>query len=423
MSPAKTSPDGDLAPGPARVGETGKAGPRRVLVLTPWFPNRPGDRQGAFIHDSAAALAAQGLETSVLVTRAWAPGPLQRLRPAWSNDAFEPQAFAGFHRLELVRHLSIPRGLAWRTSEALHNRAVGSRLAKLAQAVGAELIHAHTEGEAAVAVRVGRDLGLPVVVTLHGLNLGPRHLGDPARLRRFGAALAAADRVVLVGEPLRPMFREAAHGDGNFRVVFNGAAMPHPAPGPRAFATGEPIRFIAVANLNEGKGHDVALRALAAVQAAGGREWSFTIAGDGPERAALERLSAQLGLARKVRFLGVVPHDRIFEVLREADVFLLPSYREAFGVAYVEAMASGLLAIGVRGEGPEAFVRHGDTGLLAAPRDAGDLGRLILQLAADRPWAAAMAAAGQADVRAQFTWAAHARALRAVYAEAAEMRR
>jgi glycosyltransferase involved in cell wall biosynthesis len=419
VSPAKTSPDG----GVAQAAERGQGAPRRVLILTPWFPNRPGDRQGNFIHDSAAALAAQGLEISVLVTRPWAPGPLQRLRPAWSRDAFEPQAFEGFRRLDLVRHLSLPRGLAWRTSEALHDRAVANHLASLAEAVGAELIHAHTEGEAAVAVRVGRDLGLPVVVTLHGLNLGPRHLGSRARRRRFGAAIAAADRVILVGEPLRPVFCEAADGDGNFRVVFNGAAMPHPAPAPRAFEAGDPIRFVAVANLNEGKGHDVALRALANAEAAGAAEWTFTIAGDGPERSMLERLSAELGLAHKVRFLGVVPHDRVFEVLRQADVFLLPSYREAFGVAYVEAMTSGLLAIGVRGEGPEAFVRHGETGLLAARRDADDLGRLILRMAADRPGAAAMAAAGQAEVRARFTWAAHARALRAIYAEAAEMHR
>lgn len=400
-----------------------KGGPRRVLVLTPWFPNRPGDRQGAFIHDSAAALAAQGVETSVLVTRPWAPGPLQRLRPAWTRDAFEPQTFEGFHRLDLVRHLSIPRGLAWRTSEALHDKAVANRLAGLAQAVAAELIHAHTEGEAAVAVRIGSDLGLPVVVTLHGLNLGPRHLGSAARRRRFGAALAAADRVILVGEPLRPMFREAAHGDGNFRVVFNGASMPQPAPAPRTFEAGEPIRFVAVGNLHEGKGHAVALRALAQARAAGLGGWTFTIAGDGRERAALERLSADLGLARQVRFLGIVPHDRVFEVLRQADVFLLPSWREAFGVAYLEAMASGLLAVGVRGEGPEAFVRHGETGLLAAPRDADDLCRLILWLATERPWAAAMAASGQAEVRARFTWDAHARALRAIYAEAAESRR
>lgn len=394
------------------------AGPRRVLVLTPWFPNRPGDRQGNFIHDSAAALAAQGVETSVLVTRPWAPGPLQRLRPAWTRDAFEPQTFEGFHRLARVRHLSVPRGLAWRTSEALHDHAVANRLATLVQAVGAELIHAHTEGEAAVAVRIGRELGLPVVVTLHGLNLGRRHLGNPARRSRFGAALAAADRVILVGEPLRPMFRETAQGDGNFRVVFNGAAMPHPAPAPRAFQAGEPIRFVAVANLNEGKGHEVALRALGQAEAAGFGAWTFTIAGDGPERAALERLSVDLGLASKVRFLGPVPHDRVFEVLDQSDVFLLPSWREAFGVAYLEAMASGLLAVGVRGEGPEAFVRHGETGLLAAPRDAADLGRLLLRLATERPWGAVMAAKGQAEVRARFTWDAHARALRAVYAEA-----
>lgn len=389
-----------------------------ILVLTPWFPNWPGDRQGNFIFDSAQAMAAAGAAVSVLVTRPWIPAPLKRLRPAWSEDDFKPAAFEGFDRLGIVRHLSIPRGIAWPVSEALHDTAVAPRLLAMARQTRARLIHAHTEGEAAVAVKIGRELGVPVVVTLHGLNLGRRHLFDPRRLARFGRALAAADRVVLVGEPLREVFRRAAGSDGNFRVVFNGAAMPEAEPPARTFAAGRPIRFVSVANLNEGKGHDVALRALASARGAGFEAWTFTIAGDGPERPALESLVSALGLTGKVSFLGVTPHDQVFPLLEQGDVFLLPSYREAFGVAYLEAMSCGLLAIGVRGEGPEAFVTHGKSGLLAAPRDAEDLAQLILGIDADRAGAARMAVAGMQAVRKKFTWKAHAAALAEVYAEA-----
>jgi glycosyltransferase involved in cell wall biosynthesis len=195
--------------------------------------------------------------------------------------------------------------------------------------------------------------------------------------------------------------------------------MPKAEPPARTFAAGRPIRFVAVANLNEGKGHEVALRALAAARDAGFDAWTFTIAGDGPQRPALEALVAALGLTGKVSFLGVTPHDQVFPLLEQGDVFLLPSYREAFGVAYLEAMSCGQLAVGVRGEGPEAFVTHGESGLLAAPRDANDLTQLILRIDADRPGAARMAAAGMHAVRKRFTWQAHAAALAEVYAEAA----
>jgi glycosyltransferase involved in cell wall biosynthesis len=69
-------------------------------------------------------------------------------------------------------------------------------------------------------------------------------------------------------------------------------------------------------------------------------------------------------LDSKVELAGARPHEEIPQYLAAADVFILPSYREAFGIAYLEAMAAGLLVVGVRDQGPSAFIEHGISGLL-----------------------------------------------------------
>src|SRR5262249_40404238 len=104
-----------------------------VLLLTPWFPNRPDERQGQFIYASAAALARRGLSVAVLVARAWRPRPLQRIGPEWLRDAFEPRSFAAFREARLVRHLSIPRNHLRAFSNWAHDRSIGPVLEAMAR--------------------------------------------------------------------------------------------------------------------------------------------------------------------------------------------------------------------------------------------------------------------------------------------------
>ena len=144
-----------------------------VLVLTPWFPDRPGDRQGNFVYGSVAALVRQEVAVSVLVTRPWVPGFMDRLRPAGARGRLEPAAFGDMPIVELVRFPSIPRNHLRPLSNWLYARRVGPALENLARRSRVDLIHAHTEGAAAIAVRIARKLDIPAVVTIHGINTAP----------------------------------------------------------------------------------------------------------------------------------------------------------------------------------------------------------------------------------------------------------
>src|SRR4029077_8658149 len=94
------------------------------------------------------------------------------------------------------------------------------------------------------------------------------------------------------------------------------------------------------------------------------------LAGDGPERPAVEAMAKRMGLASRARFLGAQPREAVFELLRAADAALLTSSWENFPFAVVEAMAVGTPVLGTKVGGVPEIVEEGRNGLLVPPNDA-----------------------------------------------------
>ncbi len=148
---------------------------------------------------------------------------------------------------------------------------------------------------------------------------------------------------------------------------------------------GNEILFLTVAALVPRKGLDVLLRALARLVEEGLAPVLW-ICGSGPARSGLERLSEELGLAKRVRFLG--RREDVPDLLAACDVFALPARREGLGVAALEAMAAGRPVVASRVGGLAEAVVEGGTGLLVPPDDpaalAAALGRLLREPALRR---------------------------------------
>jgi glycosyltransferase involved in cell wall biosynthesis len=389
----------------------------RVLVITPWFPSRPTDQAGNFILHSVEALHDAGMTLSVIVAKPWTPRAFARMRPEWDRPPLQREMFDPALNIDVAHFPSVP-GSYWNELAGPLFR-VGTRgsIVRAITKTTPDLIHAHTEVAGYAVLPIARKFDIPVVATLHGINTEKRLLDTPWKRRRMRDALVAMRRVVIVGEPLRAYFGAIAGRDDHFRVVPNGFVIPERVT-VRPAVPGPTLRWISVSNLHEGKGVDLTLQALARIRQGGTADWSYDIVGDGAERPSLEALTDALGLRDRVTFHGRMPHDEAMRVLSQADAFVLPSYREAFGIAYLEAMALGLLTIGVGGQGPAAFIAHGSTGLLLRPNDVDSLVQTMQFVLENRAEARRIAAAGQRLVRGEFTWAAHAHKLIAVYREA-----
>jgi teichuronic acid biosynthesis glycosyltransferase TuaC len=177
---------------------------------------------------------------------------------------------------------------------------------------------------------------VPLVVSVHGGDvLGP-HAGAPT----VAAALAHARLVLANSAGTARRCHDC--GARRIEVVHLGTDPPPIASPPPRQPT-----LVTVANLIERKRVADVLQALALLRARH-TQLRYVVVGDGPERAALVALAASLGVADRVTFTGRLRPAAAVESARSATLFVLPSVDEAFGVAYVEAMAAGVVTIGCR---------------------------------------------------------------------------
>jgi teichuronic acid biosynthesis glycosyltransferase TuaC len=131
----------------------------------------------------------------------------------------------------------------------------------------------------------------------------------------------------------------------------------------------------------------------------------------------LKDLSGRLDLMERVEFRGKIVHGEVIDLMKEADLFVLPSLREAFGVVYIEAMACGKPVIACRGEGIEDVIEDGVNGILVEPNDVDDLVKKIELLLSDRKRAEQIGQAGRKLVLEKYTWAENAGKTIALYKE------
>jgi glycosyltransferase involved in cell wall biosynthesis len=386
----------------------------RVAVVAEYYPRAADPVLGIWAHRQALAARDAGAELRVLVLH----------RPVPSRAALaarDPAALAAPFRQPLrterdglrvdhVPFLAPPRPRSYGTWGAWAAPSLALALRALRRSFPFDLVHAHYAAPAGDAVRRARP-GVPVVVSVHGGDLLAVAARSASGARAVQGGLRAA-RLVLANSAAMAA-RAQALGAGEVRVVHLGTDLPPDSPAAR-----DDGPLVTVGHLVARKRHADVLRALWLLRDEHpGLRWE--VVGDGPERSALEQLAGELGLAARVRFHGQLPPPEALAVARRGSLFVLPSVDEAFGVAYVEAMAGAVPAIGSRGEpGPEEIAAAGGGLLLVPPADPPALAAEIGALAAAPQRRRELGAAARATVAAGFTWKRCGRETVRAYADA-----
>jgi glycosyltransferase involved in cell wall biosynthesis len=213
------------------------------------------------------------------------------------------------------------------------------------------------------------------------------------------AAYACAHRIVANCRAAADRLRAERVPSKRIRVIHNGVERQAPPPAARPARL---RRVVVVANLRPEKGHDVLLRAAAAVVELF-PDAHFDIVGDGPELPALRTSADSLRISHAVTFSG--HREDVAARLDAADIFVLPSRSEAFPNALLEAMAAGLPVVASGVGGVLEVVDHERNGLLVPPDDHLALASVLGRLMSAPNTAGRLGAAACASIAARYSFA------------------
>lgn len=287
-----------------------------------------------------------------------------------------------------------------------------------------DLLHAHNGRTQLMSAIIGRSTGIPIFATQHFLSpmsttyRGPKrvlanaaHQWVNRQVRRFAAVSEAARTAMLERERLPP---------DQIVTVPNGIEPLAPPPADRleriraglGVSVGAPL-VVTVARLVLEKGIADLIDAVPLVRRSV-PDAVFVIVGEGALGSELRARTTQLGLDDAVRFAGF--RADATDVIAAADLFVLPSPGEPFGLVLLEAMALARPVVATAAGGPLEIVDHGQTGVLARPSDPASLAAAIAPLLLDRAAAQRMGAAGLDRFERHFTASRMAQATEALYA-------
>lgn len=277
--------------------------------------------------------------------------------------------------------------------------------ARLMRAAGVEHVHCHFATHPALAgFVIHRLVGIPFSFTAHGsdLHVDRTMLCTKVHEARF---------VVTVSESNREVFhRECGGPIAHLEVIRCGidtALFAAQDPGSAVINPGEdgasPFRILIVGTLHEVKGQAHLIEALARMNRDNPRI-ECTIVGDGPDRAALERLAAARSVADRVTFLGRRTRAEVATLMANSDVLVVPSVptrsgkREGLPVVIAEAMGIGLPVVASRLSGIPEIVVDGETGYLTPPGDPAAIAAALERLRVDPESRRRLGMAGRALV-------------------------
>ena len=378
--------------------------PLRVAVMGSTYARYAEDSQVPWLRESVNRLAARGHEMTVAVPSfqglrshridgievlrfRYAPRPIEKL----THDEGAPNKLR--NPLWQIPALSyIGMGTLTCAAWAAHRRW--------------DLIHVHWPfPHGLFALAAARMSGAKVAAMCHGAELAmARRKGWVRRVLRH--VLLRCDTIACNSTHTQTEIAKLCGRDA--RIIPYGATTQPTAAAPRVKSPGEPATILFSGRHIQRKGVPYLLRALPQILQQ--RPVKLIITGDGDRRAEWEALTRELNLTAHVEFAGFVTNERLAELYRECDVYVLPAIfddrgdTEGLGVVLIEALQNARPVVASGVGGIVDVIQHEKTGLLVPEKNPAELAAAILRLLADSALGQRLGEAGQRHSESYFNW-------------------
>ncbi|MGB5758119.1 MAG: glycosyltransferase [Acidimicrobiales bacterium] len=367
-----------------------------------------------YVRELVSALAQAGVGCRVYVRR-------------WADDL--PERVAVEPGFDVVHVPAGPSDLA-KEDLALHVDEFADLVAKDMEEFQPDVIHANYWLSGVAGRLLKQRFQLPLLTTFHTLARVKAESGEPepeSRARAEAEVMACADAVLANATAEAEQLIEYYDADPTrIEIVPPGVDHALFSPGNQAGArwaleTNDDPLLVFIGRIQPLKGVDIAVEALARVRRSDARLWIVGGAsgkGGGAEVDRIRSLIDDLGLTERVRFIPPQPHHLLSTYYRAADICLVPSRSESFGLVALEAAACGVPTVASAVGGLLTLVDHGHSGYLVEGRDPDDYAAWIDTILGDPVLARRLSVSAAARAR-TYTWSTSASRLRRLYEDLA----
>lgn len=387
-----------------------------ILMISNMYPNKYNPNLGIFVEKQVEALIDLGVKVTVL-----APVPIvlplfKYFSSKWRNYSILPkEEIRNNIRVIHTRYFAIPGGILkqyWFYSNYL---LFIKKIIELTRKSRFDIIH--VQGSAPddyAGYLLSKKLKIPYIQTLHGDAL--LYLSTKGkRFSRSKIAIEKADAIIAVSSKIEEKIYELTNRKENIFKVLNGyTPLNIDEMSNNNYNTNDAIINILFAgNLIPQKGCDFLIEAFSKLQS----KYSnliLQIAGTGTEDNNLKKKAKKMGINDKVMFYGYLKHKRLMLLMSQCDIFIMPSWNEAFGIVYLEAMSFEKPVIGTLGEGICDLIEDSKNGLLVEPKSVDSIVDKLTILIENKEFRDQIGENGYKSIK-ELTWEFNAKQIINVY--------
>lgn len=388
-----------------------------VAEISECFPNKNKPVTGEFILQHVKALSQHCKVVTIVPLRIIPPRELLDMNPVrlisnlrkWYNEISDTNNYSqGNLDVIYLPYFSLPRPYFELIDAKILQAFYFTKLKKVLEKYKPELIYCNwLRPWSEVSAKLANHFNIPFFIDHHE-DLPTLKKLFPDDYNQFLKTFEKADKVIVHSNYNKSDLENENLKIGDVKVIYLGQNFSVTDDFKKFSDSGK--KLVCVSHLNEPrKNIDVLIRAYSLLK--NNSEYSLTIVGDGVLKQNYIELTESLNLSGKINFTGSKSQKEVETILEESDIFILPSFPEAFGVVFIEALAKGLPVITCKGNGGgEELSELGYPVILAEPGSETDLSEAILKLSENSDKMKLMSDTGKLVLKNNFSWKKNAEA-------------